>query len=565
MFGLLAARFRLPALLGYLIAGVTIGPFTPGFVADEGLAKQLSEIGVTLLMFGVGLHFSIRDLWAVRRIAVPGAIIQLAAASAMGATFGRGWGWSWPASVIFGLSLSVASTVVMLRALSERRQLETVSGSIAVGWLVVEDIATVVALVVLPALSVSLGGNSNSGEGSGSLVLDIGLTLLKVSLFTIGMIFVGTRAVPRVLGRAARMRSRELFTLGVVAIALGIAFGASALFGVTPALGAFFAGVVISESDLSHQAGAETLPLQEAFSVLFFVSVGMLFDPRVLVENPLHILLALIVVMVGKSLAAAAIVLLFRYPVSTALTISASLAQIGEFSFILIGLAIHLGLVPIEANSIIVGVAILSISLNPFIFSTVGPIDRWLRARPRLLSRVERKQTPLEPVRDDNALRGHVVMVGYGRVGTAIGRALQMNGQPYVVVDQDREVILRLRSAGVPAIFGDAARPGILKQTGLEHARLLIVATPDKAQAKEILAYAWKVNSDIDTCVRTHSFSEARFFEELGVSRVVMGEVELALQMSEYALGSLGIDELQVAETIPELREELFQSGPQPS
>ena len=546
----------MPALLGYLLAGVVIGPFTPGFVADQGIANQLQEIGVTLLMFGVGLHFSIKDLWAVRRIALPGAIVQIAVATLMGALLGRFLGWSWPAGIVFGLSLSVASTVVLLRALGERRLVETAKGRIAIGWLIVEDLVTVFALVALPALSVILGGKPAAGHSESNFALDLGLTLLKVTGFVVAMLLIGTKVFPHLLGKVARMRSRELFTLGVLAIALGIAFGASALFGVTPALGAFFAGVVISESDLSHQAGAETLPLQEAFSVLFFVSIGMLFDPQVLINNPLALVLGLFVVMVGKSLAAAVIVLFYRYPIGTALTIAASLAQIGEFSFILISLSTYLELVPKEASSIVLGVAILSIGLNPVIFSTIAPIDRWLKARPKLLDILERprENAQLVPEPDYSGMEGHAVIVGYGRVGATIGKALDMNGLPYIVVDQDRNVTVGLRERGLHSVFGDAARPGVLAHTNIDRAKLVIVATPDRAQAKEVLDYAWKVNPDIDTCVRTHSFSESQFFADLGVKRVIMGEIELALEMSEFALESLGIEEEGVEGTISELR-----------
>lgn len=554
VFGLLAARFHLPPLLGYLLAGVAIGPFTPGYVADGDMAHQLSEIGVTLLMFGVGLHFSIRDLLAVRKIALPGAVAQLAAATLMGALVCRVWGWSWGAGIVFGLSLSVASTVVLLRALGERRELDTVNGRVAVGWLIVEDLATVVALVALPALAIPLGGKPLAEGGTGNVALDLGFTLLKVSAFVAGMLVIGKKLIPRVLGRAARMRSRELFTLGVLAVALGIAFGASALFGVSPALGAFFAGVVISESDLSHQAAAETLPLQEAFTVLFFVSVGMLFDPAVLVSNPVFVVIALLVVIVGKSLASAFIVLLFRYPVATALTISASLAQIGEFSFILVALGTHLEILPAAAQSIVVAVAILSISLNPLIFRTIAPIDRWLRARPRLLSlfELEAPQSDLSP--NPDLLQGHVVMIGYGRVGAMIGEALDQCQVAYVVVEQDRNVVEELRRQGQRAIFGDAARAGVLAQSSLEYARLLIIVTPDKSHAKEILDHAWKVNPDIDTCVRSHSFSQTAYFREIGVSRTFMGEASLALEMGQYALASVGVEEEEVERVVAEIR-----------
>jgi CPA2 family monovalent cation:H+ antiporter-2 len=418
VLGLLAMRLRLPPLVGYLLAGIVIGPFTPGFVADAGLATQLAEIGVILLMFGVGLHFSIEDLFSVRRIAIPGAIAQIVAATALGALVAHWWGWSWGAGVVFGMSLSVASTVVLLRALEGRGILDTSDGRIAVGWLVVEDLATVLALVLLPAFASALGVGASAELPTGGVAAELALTLIKVGAFLALMFFVGRRTVPWLLGSVARMGSRELFTLAVLAVALGIAVGAAALFGVSFALGAFFAGVVIAESDLSYQAAADALPLQDAFAVLFFVSVGMLFDPMVLVRQPLHVLAVIAIVMIGKSLAAFAIMIAFRKPVRTALLISASLAQIGEFSFILAGLGITLGLLPGDANSLILAGALLTITLNPLAFSAVGPIERWLQKRPRIMARLESAATEA-PVRidDDKApgLSNHVVIIGIYR------------------------------------------------------------------------------------------------------------------------------------------------------
>jgi CPA2 family monovalent cation:H+ antiporter-2 len=391
VFGFLAARLGLPPLVGYLLAGVAIGPFTPGFVGDTGLAQQLAEIGVILLMFGVGLHFSIQDLLAVRKIAIPGAAVQIAAATALGALVAGLWGWPWSARIVFGLCLSVASTVVLLRALEERGLVQSGNGRIAVGWLVVEDLAMVLTLVLLPALA-QPAAQPPGHAASGSLPVAIGLTLGKVAVFVALMHFVGRRAIPWLLERVARLESRELFTLGVLAVALGIAVGAASLFGVSFALGAFFAGVVISESEVSQRAASDALPLQDAFAVLFFVSVGMLFDPAVLVQKPLQVLLVVLIILVGKSAAAFAIVLAFRHPVRTALTISASLAQIGEFSFILAGLGLSLGLLPPEGLSLILAGAILSITLNPFVFGAIEPIARRIEAGPRRVA--ERTPSP---------------------------------------------------------------------------------------------------------------------------------------------------------------------------
>lgn len=535
---------------------MAVGPFTPGFVADQGLANQLSEIGVSLLMFGVGLHFSIKDLLAVRNIAIPGAVAQIVVATCLGAILGRMWGWEWGAGVVFGLSLSVASTVVLLRALAERNQLETVNGKVAVGWLIVEDLATVLALVALPVFAIRDVG-TEAASTAGSPLLTILLTLGKVGLFVVAMLILGKKVIPRILGNVARTGIRELFTLGVLALALGIAFGSAALFGVSPALGAFFAGVVIAESDLSHQAGAETLPLQEVFAVLFFVSVGMLFDPNILVAEPLMVLATLFTIMIGKSLASAAIVLLFGYPINTALMISASLAQIGEFSFILVALGIHLGLVPQEALSIIVASAIFSIGINPVIFSTIEPIDRWLRRRSRILEMLERKARIEEVVgRKDGLLdlKDHVVMIGYGRVGETVGRALDKHGTRYVVVELDRQVIDRLRSLGIPAIFGNATRPGILGHTNLPQAKLLIIAAPGRTHAREVIEIAKKNNPEIEVCIRTHTYSDFEYFKSQGIERIVMGEHELALQMSRFTLDALGMEEKEAEETVESLR-----------
>ncbi len=533
-----------------------VGPFTPGFVADIGLAQQLSEIGVTLLMFGVGLHFSIKDLLAVRKIAIPGAVVQIATATILGAVLVRFWGWSWGAGLVFGLCLSVASTVVLLRAMTERGLIESINGRIAVGWLIVEDLATVVALVVLPAVSIPLGGIAPQGAAEGSLGITLLTTLGKVGLFVVVMLVIGKHIIPRLLGRVARTGSRELFTIGVLATALGIAFGSAALFNVSPAIGAFFAGVIISESDLSYQAGAEMLPLQEAFTVLFFVAVGMMFDPQVLMQHPWHILLTLGIVMVGKSVAALGIVLWFRYPIATALTIAASLAQIGEFSFILIGLGLSLKLVPPEALSIVLAVAILSISLNPVIFRTIEPIDRFVKKRRWLLKLLEARlrKDDLEIGAASPRLRDHIVMIGFGRVGTTIARALKSQKIPFVVVDQDRTIIDQLRKEGIPAIFGDATRPGIMSHAGLKSARLLVVATPAKSEVREIVDFAHKMNPKIISCVRTHSFADAVAFEEMGIERVVLGELELALQMADFALSTYNESHETVEKTIAELR-----------
>jgi CPA2 family monovalent cation:H+ antiporter-2 len=511
VFGFGASRLGLPPLVGYLMAGVALGFTTPGSVADAGLAAQLAEIGVILLMFGVGVHFSLRDLLAVRRVAVPGALIQTAIAGALGAAVARSWGWSWGQALVFGLALSVASTVVMLRALEGRGGIDSVNGRIAVGWLIVQDLAMVLALVLLPALVVPLGGTPPAGATPGAGVLaTVATTLAKVIAFLVVMLVVGRRAVPWLLERVARTGSRELFTLSVLAVALGVAVGAAALFGVSFALGAFFAGVVISESDLSHQAAADALPLQDAFAVLFFVSVGMLFDPSILVREPLRVLATVAVIAGGQTLAALGIVLAYRYPLRTALTVAASLGQIGEFSFILAGLGVSLGLLPREGQSLVLAGALLTITVNPLLFAAIAPVERWLRARPALLDAIERVHAPAAdagaaPV---EGLHDHVVLVGHGRVGGTVARALAHRGVPYVVVEQDRLAVEALRRRGVRALFGDATRPGVLAQARLGEARLVVVAAPEPYQAREIVKLARRANPGIDTVVRTHGAAE---------------------------------------------------------
>ncbi|GJE83599.1 YbaL family putative K(+) efflux transporter [Methylorubrum thiocyanatum] len=547
--GMLAQRLRLPPLVGYLVAGIAIGPFTPGFVGDPALASQLAELGVILLMFGVGLHFSIGDLLAVRTIALPGAIVQIAVATAMGAGLAWGYGWGAGAGLVFGLALSVASTVVLLRALEGQGLLDTDKGRIAVGWLIVEDLAMVVALVLLPALAPTLGGEAAGVVGhhvapDHGLWVTLGLTLAKVGVFIAVMLLGGRRVVPYLLGLAARTGSRELFTLAVLASAVGIAYASSELFGVSFALGAFFAGMVLAESDLSHQAAADSLPLQDAFAVLFFVSVGMLFDPGIVLREPLSILGVVGVIVLGKSVAAIAIVLAFGHPVGTALTIAASLAQIGEFSFILAGLGISLKLLPEEGRDLILGGALLSITLNPLFFVLADRVSRWLGERPELRRRLERRAAAPLPVRAAAPeMRGHAVIIGYGRVGSAIGKALQDWNLPFVVVERDRRRVEELRVQGVPAVFGDATAPGILDAADIASARLVVVATPDPHQARRLLAKARAANPEIDSVVRTHSDTERRRLEEDGVGLVLMAERELALGMMTYALRSLGVRE----------------------
>lgn len=544
--GLFASKLRLPPLVGYLLAGVALGPFTPGIVGNADVASQLAEIGIILLMFGVGLHFSIKDLMEVRAIAIPGAIAQIAVATGSGLALALLWGWGIGAGLVLGLALSVASTVVLLRALEQRHTLDSANGRIAVGWLVVEDLAMVLALVLLPALAGALGGDARSAAtqfAGGSLVAALLFTLAKVAVFVALVILVGTRVVPWLLLTVARTASRELFTLSVLALALGIAYGSAELFGVSFALGAFFAGVVLSESDFSHQAAADSLPLQDAFAVLFFVSVGMLFDPGILLRQPQAVAAVLLLIVFGKSLAAFAIVLLRGYPVATALVVSASLAQIGEFSFILAGLGVTFGLLPPEGRDLILAGAILSIMLNPLVFASIDPLLAWFRARPRLTALLERPGNRFSmPVdrSEETGLRDHAIIVGYGRVGEIIGDALRAQKLAFVVIDENRRRVEKLRKQGLAAIYGDATAAGVLEDAGVSSARLLIVAIPQGFLKRRIIELAREANPQIDTAVRTHRASELAYLKDQGIGIAIMGERETAFGLLRYALSSLG-------------------------
>ncbi len=541
IFGFIAARLRLPALVGYLLAGVIIGPFTPGFVADAGIASQLAEIGVMLLMFGVGLHFSLDDLLAVRKIAVPGAVVQMTVATALGMGLAHWWGWNLGGALVFGLSLSVASTVVLLRALESRNILDSANGRIAVGWLVVEDLAMVLVLVLLPPLGGWLSGKGDTNVNE--LWKTLGVTLLQVGGFVALMLVVGRRFFPWVLWQVQRTGSRELFTLCVVAAAVSIAYGSTMLFGVSFALGAFFAGMVMRESEFSHRAAEESLPLRDAFAVLFFVSVGMLFDPWVIVERPLQVLAVVGIIVVGKSLAAGILVMAFRYPLNTALTVSASLAQIGEFSFILVGLGASMGLLPPEGQSLVLAGALISIATNELVFKAVSPLQKWILAKSPMARKLEARDDPtaeLPATTEAKYLAQHIVLVGYGRVGRRIAEALTARHIPFVVAEQNREMVERLRAQGVPAVSGDAAEPEVLIQAHIAHARMLVIATPDTLDVRQMIASARALNPGIETVVRTHSEAEAKLLATENAGRIFLGEHELALSMTRHVLERVG-------------------------
>jgi len=554
VFGAIANRFRLSPLVGYLLAGVVVGPFTPGFVADQGLTLELAEIGVILLMFGVGLHFSLRDLLAVKAIAIPGALAQIAVATLLGMALGWSLGWPIGTGLVFGLALSVASTVVLLRALQDRRIVETERGRIAVGWLIVEDLAMVLTLVLLPALA---GLLQAAGSAGGELDLyeiskAVALTIGKIVAFVALMLIVGRRVIPWVLHAIAHTGSRELFRLAVLAIALGVAYGAALLFGVSFALGAFFAGMILSESPLSQRAAEETLPLRDAFAVLFFVSVGMLFDPRILLADPLPILATLAIIIIGKSVASFLIMRAFGHPLSTALTISASLAQIGEFSFILATLGVTLHLLPERARDLILAGAILSIMLNPLVFAAVEQLKPLLeRLWPREAANEPGPGVEDAPPIERTSLRGHAVVIGFGRVGGLVGKRLQQAGIPVLVIEDTVGVAGKLRQQGYEVLEGNAARSAVLDAANLPAARWLFVAIPNAFEAGQAVEQARAANPSLEIIARAHSDAEIDYLRQHGANLIIMGEREIARGMIEHALGEGASDNMKGSGPVP--------------
>ena len=534
VFGTIAQRLKIPPLVGYLLAGVAVGPFTPGYVADQALATELAELGIILLMFGVGLHFSLKDLLSVKAIAIPGAIVQIAVATLMGLGLAMLMKWKVSEGLVFGLALSVASTVVLLRALQERRLMETGRGRIAVGWLIVEDLAMVLALVLIPTFANLQTGNVTTAASLLGAHFELGLwgilllTAVKVALFIALMLVVGRRLIPWILHYIAHTGSRELFRLAVLAIALGVAFGSTKLFDVSLALGAFFAGMMLRESPLSARAAQESLPLRDAFAVLFFVSVGMLFDPFSVIRDPWPLIATLLVVIVGKSIAAFLIVIAFRHPIATALTISASLAQIGEFSFILAELGYASKMLSKQARDLILAGAILSIMLNPLVFAGVD----WL------IARLERRKAPSPSLAAAKSipvthLTDHTILVGHGRVGNLIGNDLKQKKLPFLVIEASDSTVSKLRESGFEALTGNAAQPEILKAAGLPESRNVVVAIPEAFEAGQIVQQARAANAYIRIIARAHSDAEVEHLQGLGADMVIMGEREIARGMIE--------------------------------
>ncbi len=538
VFGLIASKMRISPIVGYLLAGVVIGPYTPGFIGNIEIANELSEIGIVLLMFGVGLHFSMKDLMEVRKIALPGAIVQMGAAIAMGAGLAC-YFWDWPlhSGIMFGLALSVASTVVLLRALEEHNLLQSMNGRIAIGWLIVEDLAMVLALVLVPALAVSINANPEEGAAGPGVGMSLMMALGKVAVFIGVMQFGGKRLLPWLLEVVARTRSRELFTLAVFVSALGVAFGASKLFGISLALGAFFAGMMIRESDLNHEAADRALPFQDAFAVVFFVAVGMLFDPKIMITHPVQVVLTSLIIMVGKSLAAFMIVILFKYPMKTGLLVSASLAQIGEFSFILVSLGIIYGLLPQSGQDLVLAGAMVSIALNPLVFRFSRFVYEYSGKNARLSSifNISPEADLSQLSRNEKvSLRETVILVGYGKVGMHISQNVQAAHIDLVIIDSNREKVDALRDAGAHAIAGDATHPETLQEAAIAKAVALAVAIPDPFAARRIVEEARLLNPNLKILVRAHNDEEMDYFYEQNIDLALTGPREIGRRMVEY-------------------------------
>lgn len=544
VLGMICSKLRLPPIVGYLLAGIIIGPTTPGFTADIDLANQLAEIGIVLLMFGVGLHFSMKDLMEVKWIAIPGAVGQMGGAILMGAGLAHFWGWSWTSGLMFGLALSVASTVVLLRAMEEHNLLHTTNGRIAVGWLIVEDLAMVLALVLIPALAMAgfagpysaAAAAQDAGVQGHGPAIQIALAIIKIALFIVLMLVGGKRLLPWMLRVVSKTGSRELFTLAVFAAAVGLAYGASALFGVSFALGAFFAGMMIRESDMNHEVASRALPFQDAFAVLFFVAVGMLFDPAVLVEEPLRVLLVVLIITVGKSIVAFGIVFLSGYPLKTGFVVSAGLAQIGEFSFILVALGITYGFLPEEARDLVLAGAMVSIAINPLMFWAV----RWLydlaSVHPKLSKRLDLRESNLShlEVEEEQQLKNLIIVVGYGRVGREVCDNVLDAHFDLVVVDANRERVEMLRELGYHAITGDATHEETLHEAAIHKASAIIIALPDPFESRHVLENARRIKPHIRTIVRAHNDEEVYHFTEQKVDFVTTGPREMGRAIIHY-------------------------------
>ncbi|WP_437916869.1 cation:proton antiporter [Sorangium sp. So ce302] len=549
--GFVTQRLRLSPIVGYLLAGILVGPFTPGFVADKRLADQLAEIGVILLMFGVGMQFHVRELLAVRKVAVPGALIQIAVATALGAMVGRAAGWTWGAAVVFGVAISVASTVVLTRVLSDNDVLHTPAGHLAIGWLVLEDVFTVLVLVLLPAVM-----GEAAGAGAAGVAASVGIAILKLSGLVAFVFIVGQRFIPALLGYVAKTGSRELFTLTVLVVALGVAVGSAMLFGSSMALGAFLGGLVVGQSDFSSRAASEALPMRDAFAVLFFVSVGMHLDPAQLAVGWQLAAGTLAVVLIGKPLAALAVTVLLRRPLQTAFAVALSLAQIGEFSFILAALGKKLGVLPVEAEQALVVAAIVSITLNPVLFGVRDRLARWTSA---LFQRRDAALAEAEAASlDEHAHR--TVVVGYGPVGKTLTRLLRENGIAPTVVELNLDTVKQLQDQGIRAIYGDATQREILERAGVGTADSLLF-TAAGAPGDGVIEQAKGVNPRLFVLARAFYLREVTALKKAGADVVVTGEAEVAFSMTERLLVRLGATSEQLERERDRVRSELFGSG----
>jgi CPA2 family monovalent cation:H+ antiporter-2 len=544
--GYLTQRLGLSPIVGYLMAGVVVGPYTPGYTADVHLAEQFAEVGVILLMFGVGLQFHLDELLAVRRVAIPGAVFQSLVATGLGAVAARAFGWGWPAAIVFGLSLSVASTVVLIRVLSDSRQLHTSAGHIAVGWLVVEDVFTVIVLVLLPALA--------GAPTAATIATSLAVTVLKVVGLGLLAAVIGSRVIPVILDRVAATRSRELFTLAVLALALGLAVSAALVFGVSMALGAFLAGMIVGRSDYSLRAATDALPMRDAFAVLFFVSVGMLLRPAALLDQPGFVLAALFIVLVGKPATAALVTWVMKYPLRTTLAVSVSLAQVGEFSFMLVTLGRTLGVVPPEALDVVVATAIITITLNPLAFRTIDPLTRRLGELRMFRSEPEASETGMSSSLDPS---GRAIVIGHGPTGRTVTRLLRENGIAPTVVELNMNVVRQLREEGLSAVYGDASHTDTLVSAGLPHASTLIVSGADTG-SPGIIQCARSINPTAHIFVRSAYLRDVPPLRQAGAEQVFAGEGEVALAMTEAVLRRLGATPDQIDRERARVREELM-------
>lgn len=568
VFGLITEKLRLSSIVGYLIAGIVIGPYTPGFVGDQEMALQFAEVGVVLLMFGVGLHFDLRDLLAVKKIALPGAVGQIVVATALGTVAAVALGWPTAEGVVLGIAISVASTVVLVRVLTDNDVLHTTQGHIAVGWLIVEDIFTVLVLVVLPAAADILADGGAADGAGGGIAASLGMAVLRISILGALVLGAGQRVIPPLLNLVARTRSRELFTLCVLAIALAIATGALYL-GVSVALGAFLAGMVVGRTEVSHQAATDALPMRDAFAVVFFVSVGMLFDPMVIVERPIFLGVLLAIVLIAKPLTAMAIVWGLRYSFRNALTVGIALAQVGEFSFLLATEAIDLHLLSEEGRSLLVATAIISITLNPLIFRLIEPTERWLRSKPALwkklgsraeagglrLNEAMAERVATSDGADEATMRA--VIVGYGPVGQTAARILRGFGVETVVVDLNIDTIRELANNGELGVYGDSTRHDILEAAGIKEAKYLLVTVPDVLVRTLVIITAKEINNELKVFARARYLKERAWLEEVGATQICIEEAETAVGLAKLLLSEVGADPERVAAEVTRIQREL--------